>query len=173
MASQVDVTKPIYGSPTTQSVRDNFQILSAEITDLRNKMAAGPFLPLQGGTMTGPMHLHNDPTDAMMPVTLGYFQVNGGGGPGSGGIPDALADGTLYARQDGAWKHVSDSFLPLIGGGNVTGSIQTSGNLTGDTIQVSGNAGASFTSGFGLALTWNLTNGSGEADFCNGFTGAS
>jgi len=51
MTSQIDVTVPIFGSPTTASVRQNFLIASNEITELQN--AAGLIIPLSvqnGGT---------------------------------------------------------------------------------------------------------------------------
>lgn len=35
MTSMIDATKPITGSPTTQSVRDNFAIAKSEISDLQ------------------------------------------------------------------------------------------------------------------------------------------
>lgn len=105
MTSLVDATKPIYGSPTTQSVRNNFAIIGNEISALQDLMAPGPFLPMSGGQVTGPIYLANDPTDPRMPATKAYVDA-GGGGPGGGtGIPEAPADGTLYARQDGSWKH--------------------------------------------------------------------
>ena len=36
MPSAIDITKPIYGTPTTQSVRDNFHIARDEITALQD-----------------------------------------------------------------------------------------------------------------------------------------
>jgi len=41
MTSQIDVTKPVTGSPTTQSVRDNFTTAASEITDLQNGVIPG------------------------------------------------------------------------------------------------------------------------------------
>lgn len=104
MTSQIDITKPIAGAPTTASVRANFSTAAQEITALQNNTTGAPFLSLQGGVMQGAISLANDPSAPMHPVTLGYFQANGGGG-GSGGIAEAPIDGTLYARQDSTWLH--------------------------------------------------------------------
>jgi hypothetical protein len=49
--SNIDPSKPVYGNPTTQSVRDNFQAAHDEITALQ--AASGTYLPLAGGIMTG------------------------------------------------------------------------------------------------------------------------
>ena len=60
--SNIDPTLPIYGFPTTASVRENFQIAHDEISTLQSEVAAlqgesstgdGSFLPLTGGTLTG------------------------------------------------------------------------------------------------------------------------
>jgi hypothetical protein len=51
--SNIDPTVPVYGTPTTQSVRNNFQIAHDEITTLQQVVTGGPFLPLAGGTLTG------------------------------------------------------------------------------------------------------------------------
>jgi hypothetical protein len=40
MTSNVDVTKPTEGMAFTADVRDNFQIISTEITDLQTRVAA-------------------------------------------------------------------------------------------------------------------------------------
>jgi hypothetical protein len=50
--SGIDTTVPIFGRPTTESVRNNFQIAKDEIEDLQNSK-----LDLAGGTMTGPIVL--------------------------------------------------------------------------------------------------------------------
>lgn len=103
-SSQIDPTLPVYGNPTTQSVRQNFATAQVEITGLMQATQGAPFLSLAGGRMAGPMYLFNDPTDLMMPVTLGYFNANGGGGTGGGGgIPEAPSDGKFYTRSQGAW----------------------------------------------------------------------
>lgn len=101
--SQIDETVPVFGQPTTQSVRDNFATAKTEITALMQATQGGPFIPVSGGHFTGPVYLFNDPTDVMMPVTLGYFDAHGGGGSGGGGIPEAPSDGKFYTRSQGAW----------------------------------------------------------------------
>lgn len=118
MTSQIDVTVPVAGNPTTASVRANFATAQGEISALQNNTTGAPFLPLNGGAMLGPMTLYNDPTGPMSPVTLGYFNAHGGGGTGSGGVPEAPADGTAYGRQDTAWHPV----LPT-SGGTLTGGL--------------------------------------------------
>lgn len=121
MTSQIDPTVPVYGTPTTQSVRDNFATAKTEITALQNATTGAPFLPESGGRMTGPMYLYNDPTDAMMPVTKGYADVHygpGGSGGGGGGIPEAPVDAFTYGRNQGGWVRV----LPLAGG-TLTGAL--------------------------------------------------
>lgn len=102
-ASQIDPTLPVYGNPTTQSVRQNFATAQVEITGLMQLTQGAPFLPTAGGHMTGPMYLYNDPTDVMMPATKGYVDAHGGGGSGGGGIPEAPSDGSFYTRSQGAW----------------------------------------------------------------------
>jgi len=111
MTSQIDITKPIFGTPTTQSVRDNFTTAHNEITTLQNQVVGSPFLSLAGDRMLGPMYLFNDPTDAMMPATKGYVDANAG--VGGGGLPEAPADGVHYGRFNGSWSPV----LPIAGGG--------------------------------------------------------
>jgi hypothetical protein len=103
MTSAIDVTKPITGQPTTASVRANFTTAANEISALQTNTTGAPFLSLGGGTMHGPIYLAGDPTDPRMPATKAY--VDAGGGSGGGGLPEAPADGTLYARQDAAWLH--------------------------------------------------------------------
>ena len=118
MTSQIDPTVPVAGNPTTASERANWATAKGEISALQTQTNGAPFLPLAGATMTGPMLLYNDPTGPMSPVTLGYFQTHGGGGPGTGGIPEAPADGTPYGRQDAGWHSVLG--LP---GGTLTGGL--------------------------------------------------
>lgn len=120
MTSAIDPTKPVYGKPTTQSVRDNFYIAQAEITTLQNNTTNAPFLPLNGGLMNGPLYLQGDPVDLTEPVTLNYFLAHnsgGGGGGSGGGIPEAPIDNTAYGRSNAAWKQVIASG-DIIDGGN-------------------------------------------------------
>lgn len=111
MTSQIDITQPVFGTPTTQSVRDNFTTAANEISVLQNQTVGNPFLSLAGGRMGGPMYLYNDPTDAMMPATKGY--VDAGGSGGGGGIPEAPSiSGQVFGRSEGAWVNV----IALVGG---------------------------------------------------------
>jgi hypothetical protein len=123
-ASQIDPTIPVYGQPTTQSVRANFATAQTEITGLMQATQGGPFLPLGGSRMTGPMYLYNDPTDVMMPATKGY--VDAGGGAGGGGLPEAPTDGKFYSRSQGAWVPC----VALSGGtlSQMTGELLLAGN---------------------------------------------
>jgi len=140
MSSQINPNIPVQGNPTTASVRANFATAQQEISALQVNTTGAPFLPLGGGKMAGAITLYNDPTAPMHPVTLGYLQVHGGGGGGSGGIPEAPADGTLYARQDAAWLHAVNTaelnaavngapYLKL-SGGTLTGPLILSGPPT-------------------------------------------
>jgi hypothetical protein len=54
MVSAINPASPIFGLPTTQSVRDNFQIAHDEISALQAATATGPYLPLIGGSISGP-----------------------------------------------------------------------------------------------------------------------
>jgi hypothetical protein len=101
MASNIDPTKPVQGSPTTASVRANFSAAAAEITALQDASAEAPYMPLSGGAMTGSLMLANDPGSAREAATKGYVdhqsQVPGPAGPagspgpigptGSQGVP--------------------------------------------------------------------------------------
>jgi hypothetical protein len=51
-ASQINPAFPVFGTPTTQSVRDNFAAARSEIEALQDGK-----LNLSGGTMTGPIVL--------------------------------------------------------------------------------------------------------------------
>ena len=97
MPSNIDFSKPVYGTPTTQSVRDNFQIAQVEITDLQNITAEGPFLPTAGGIMEGPLTLARDPAGNFEAATKSYVDNLAFGG-GAIGIPEAPKDGMFYSR---------------------------------------------------------------------------
>lgn len=122
--SQIDPTLPVFGNPTTQSVRQNFATANTEITGLMQVTQGAPFMPLAGGRFTGPVYLWNDPTDSMMPATKGY--VDAGGAGGGGGMPEAPTDGMSYGRDQGAWVAV----MPLAGGASnaMTGELVLAGN---------------------------------------------
>jgi hypothetical protein len=117
LTSQIDDTLPVYGNPTTASVRANFATAKQEISALQAATTGGPFLPLAGGHLTGPMYLWNDPTDGRMPATKDYVDAHAGSGGGTG-IPEAPADGKTYGRNSGAWV----AALPLAGG-TLTGAL--------------------------------------------------
>jgi hypothetical protein len=61
MASNIDPTKPAGPIAYTADVRDNFATAAGEITLLQAAVdalqAAGPFLPIDGGTLLGPLQL--------------------------------------------------------------------------------------------------------------------
>ena len=101
MPSLIDITKPIYGTPTTQSVRDNFTVAQQEITDLQSVIATGPFIPLAGGvTMTGRFELSGPPQSNLQPATKQYVDNIAMGG-GSGGVMEAPLTGMTYVRGKG------------------------------------------------------------------------
>jgi hypothetical protein len=69
MVSAIDPTLPIHGTPTTQSVRDNFHIAHDEITALQAATANGPFLPIAGGHVAGPLTI-SIPTIGVTPAVI-------------------------------------------------------------------------------------------------------
>src|SRR4051812_43666461 len=97
MTSAIDITKPVYGSPTTDSVRTNFTTAASEITALQTKTNSAPFLPTSGGTMTGPVVLAADPSANLQAATKQYVDNLAFGGAGTS-IPDAPKDGWFYGR---------------------------------------------------------------------------
>ena len=96
MASLIDFSKPVYGTPTTQSVRDNFQIAQHEISALQDLTDSAPFLSLSGGTMAGQLTLFRNPVANFEAATKEYVDEIAFGGGNS--IPDAPKDGMFYAR---------------------------------------------------------------------------
>ena len=79
MTSAIDPTKPTTYVAFTNDVRNNFQFAHDEITALQNTVAPGPFMPLSGGTMTGPIVLPADPTAALQAATKQYVDATAGG----------------------------------------------------------------------------------------------
>jgi hypothetical protein len=77
------------------------------------------YLPLAGGTMTGPLTLAADPTSSLQAATKNYVDLH------SGGIIDAPSDDKSYGRLNAAWSQV----LP-IAGGTLTGLLTLSGPPT-------------------------------------------
>lgn len=139
MVSQVNPNVPVQGNPTTASVRANFATAQSEISALQVNTQGAPFLPTAGGAMTGALTLAADPTALMHPVTLGYFNSHGGGG-GTGGIPEAPSDSTLYGRQNAAWVHavgttelnnaINTAPFVALAGSTMTGLLTLSGPPT-------------------------------------------
>jgi hypothetical protein len=151
--------------------------------------AAVGALPLTGGTMTGFITLHADPSAAMHAATkeyvdarvggVGYLPITGGtltgplyaGGNGIGYMNIAVADrilvgfgwnGAIYATVNGAvWgnlatqSYVYNGFLPLTGG-NLTGTIYTTGELQAASTVRLASSGAFFTTNASVtAINWD------------------
>jgi cytoskeletal protein CcmA (bactofilin family) len=73
MPSQIDETQPVFGTPTTQSVRQNFAVAKTEISALQILTNGGPFLSINGGTLRGPLTLPNAPiTGPLQAATKNY-----------------------------------------------------------------------------------------------------
>ena len=114
MASNIDTSKPVYGNPTTQSVRDNFEIAQVEITALQNLISPGPFLPLNGDErMTGFFELYNHPRSNFEPATKQYVDDLAFGSTGA--VSEAPLDGMFYARGGG-----DGTVLPVVNNDWVT-----------------------------------------------------
>ena len=96
MPSNIDTTKPVYGNPTTQSVRDNFTTAKTEINDLQVRTAQAPYLPIAGGIMDGTITMQTDPLNPYEVATKRYVDNLAFGT--SGGIGEAPTDGMFYAR---------------------------------------------------------------------------
>jgi hypothetical protein len=157
-ASQINPAYPIYGTPTTQSVRDNFGHARDEI----NALQMGK-LDLAGGTMTGRLTLWGPPTLPSDAATRQYVDDSTAGGdflPITGGAllgplsmsnnkitqladatsaQDALntrvGDARYYAASNPAGYQtaaqvsaVVGNYLPLAGG-TLSGSLGVNGNL--------------------------------------------
>lgn len=92
--SAIDITKPVAGSPTTQSVRDNFATAATEI-DAATALAAAKLsdapndgsaygrlsaawaqvLPIAGGIMQGPLVQHANPIQPLETATKQYVDA--------------------------------------------------------------------------------------------------
>lgn len=78
MVSQINPSLPVTGLPTTPSVRRNFEIAHDEISALQ---AAGPFLPISGGTIAGALSITGRITcvpPPAAPVRINYGMWNAG-----------------------------------------------------------------------------------------------
>jgi hypothetical protein len=101
MPSNIDFSKPIFGHPTTESVRNNFQIAQTEITDLQDFVEEGPFIPVDGGIrMTGLFELYDHPRGNYEPATKQYVDEIAFGVTGT--VPEVPLTGMTYARGSAA-----------------------------------------------------------------------
>lgn len=104
MASAIDVTKPVAGSPTTESVRQNFAAAKSEIELLQQTAGVGPQGPVgptgPAGTITVNPTVITGPAGSNAGVTVGgtlqaatvQFTVpRGDTGAGGGGITETQA----------------------------------------------------------------------------------
>ena len=138
--SRINPTVPIFGTPTTLSVRENFAIARQEIEELEATKATREelrqYLPLAGGQMTGPLALAADPTTDLGAATRHYVdteieelyssRVMGRFLPLDGGDmsgPLTLAANPTQPMQAATRDYVDTApFLP-IGGGELTGPL--------------------------------------------------
>jgi hypothetical protein len=127
MTSQIDFSKPVFGNPTTQSVRDNFQIANTEISNLQSGK-----LDVTGGTVSGPLTLNATFTVNSAPVTF-----NG-----------SNSDGAIHIASVTQWPGVVFDINDTNGGAFV----RTNRNLKArwilylgdDSPESTGNAGTNF-----------------------------
>lgn len=115
------------------------QAIASAVTDLQN-WTLTTFLPLTGGSMTGPIYLAHAAASPMEPVTYQQMEAElsalggGGGGEGGGGL---------------------SGFLPLSGGA-LLGALYLSGNATQPLMAVPYQQLADFITSYGLYQgTWN------------------
>jgi hypothetical protein len=71
-------------------------------------------LPVDGGTLTGPLILDGDPVAPLEAATKEYVDNHSG----SGGIPEAPMDHLSYGRMDADWTRVLAINGDLLDGGN-------------------------------------------------------
>lgn len=84
MASNIDTTKPVAGTPTTASVRANFASAKDEIEALQNAYAEGTFTATVGNCTTAPT------------ITLSYVKI---GKQVTISIPTPIANLTKNSTQ--------------------------------------------------------------------------
>jgi len=122
MASAIDPTKPTTGNAFTPDVRQNFAHAKAEIEALQGSTASGPFLPLAGGTLTGPLFLAGDPTAPLGAATKQYadkmLPLAGGALTGPTSVVNLstaapVAPGSMFSARYGTQKAV-DIFGKLL-----------------------------------------------------------
>lgn len=61
-----------FHAATKQYVDDNLSLIADDVSSLETTVGDLSYLPLSGGTMTGYITLHNNPTDTMHPATKQY-----------------------------------------------------------------------------------------------------
>jgi hypothetical protein len=130
--SNIDITIPIEGSPTTQSVRDNFATAAAEIDAATAAAAAAQAtangaVQRSGDTMAGPLTLAADPSSPLQPVTLQYYSAHLPIVPAPSSTPPAMngavaiGTATTWARADHV--HPSDTTKLALAGGTMAGPL--------------------------------------------------
>jgi len=152
MTSNIDATKPASPNAYTADMRANFQAAADEISALQAAMdAPAPWLPLDGGTMVGPLTLAGDPVNALDAATMQYVDALVAGGP----------------------------FLPL-GGGVLTGDLTLGGTASRRSLIVDSGTGQSriflrSTAGSGQgnnSITfWDVTNNRGVGVYGGDYSG--
>ena len=114
----------LYGNPANNLEPATKQYVDAVATGINARVARA------GDTMLGFLTLNADPTNNLHAATKQYVDTHGGG---SGGIPDAPADGNTYGRNNNAWAVVGGGaagpYVP-IAGGTMTGLLTLSGPPT-------------------------------------------
>jgi hypothetical protein len=141
--SRIDPTKPVFGNPTTASVRDNFAIAKSEIEGLEASKAPrtelANYLPLAGGVMTGPITLAADPTAPTQPATMRYVDAavanldssaTGRFLPLAGGTmtgPLVLAADPAAPMQPATRNYVDNAPFLRLAGGAMTGPLLLAG----------------------------------------------
>lgn len=144
--SAIDVTMPVFGNPTTQSVRENFVRAKGEIEELDRVKAPrsdlANYLPLTGGTLTGLLTLSAKPTADLHAATKSYVDAAPFlpmvGGTLTGPLllaadPSTAAGAATRRYVDASAEAVTNAanarFLPLAGG-VLTGALMLLGDPT-------------------------------------------
>jgi hypothetical protein len=118
----------------------------------------GPFLPLTGGVMSGPLVIPLIANFMLQGGTAGQVLTTAGGGtlswttpPGAGGgISDAPSNGAAYVRQNAGWSSGGsfDGTISFNPGGNITvspASLVISGGSNGQVLTTNGSGTVSWT----------------------------
>jgi hypothetical protein len=158
MTSNIDATKPASPNAYTADMRANFQAAADEISALQAAMdAPAPWLPLDGGTMVGPLTLADDPVNPLDAATMQYV--------------DALVAAIPPVDLSG--------YLPL-GGGVLTGDLTLGGTASRRSLIVDSGTGQSriflrSTAGSGQgnnSITfWDVTNNRGVGVYGGDYSG--